>query len=224
MDARRCCASSTSRPARREEAAPLVLGVAADVRRVAEPLGLLDAVARAERVHDEHESAGDPRHLAHRLRDVGEMVRRDARHARRRSIPSANGRSSAKRSRPARMPGAGSQLTTSQPRLAQPARDVAAAGRDVERRLRPAPTRPADRGPPLRVSRARPIESARSLQGSLMPLAASSTARRAASSIVGSSGCRVRPRSLGQDPPALLGVRAVEADDDRQSMRRCSSA
>ena len=50
-------------PGRLEERAPLVLGVRADVRRVAQPLGLLDALADVERVLDDHELAGDARQL-----------------------------------------------------------------------------------------------------------------------------------------------------------------
>ena len=45
--------------------------------------------------------------------------------------------------------------------------------------------------------------------------AASSTARRAPSSIV-ASVVRFGERRLGQDPPPLLGVRPVEPDDDRK--------
>ena len=112
------------------------------------------------------------------------------------------------------MPGAGSQLTTSSPGLAQAAGDVAAAGRDVERGA--GAGRPLDEQVevgPFAVGVARAVQL-----GPLAPdvgHAASSTARCAASSIVGDD-VQVRRRGLGEDPPALLGVRAVEADDDRQ--------
>jgi hypothetical protein len=46
----------------------------------AEPLGLLDDVVAVEVVDDEHEVAGDARHLVDRRLHVGEVMRRDPGH------------------------------------------------------------------------------------------------------------------------------------------------
>ena len=89
--------------------------VVADVRRVADPLGLLDRLAHVEVVDDDHAVAGDARELGDRSGDVGEMVRRDARSTARSKLESANGRSSAKQMTSGCIPGDGSQLTTSSP-------------------------------------------------------------------------------------------------------------
>ena len=101
------------------------------------------------------------------------------------------------------------------PRLAQPPRDVPAARRDVERG--PRARRPLDEQVEIGALAVRlglvAVQLARARYQTSRH-AASSTARRAASSIVGSTW-RFGGRRLGEDPPALLGVRAVEAHDDR---------
>ena len=73
------------------------------------------------------------------------------------------------------------------------------------------------RSSPSRCASDSTYAGARSLQTSFVTRA-SSTASFAASSIVGDD-VEVRRRRLGEDPPALLGVRAVEPDDDRQLER-----
>jgi secreted trypsin-like serine protease len=60
-----------------QELAPLVLGVVADVHRVAQLLGLLVPLARVERVLDHDEPVADALQLGDRGADVLEMVRRD---------------------------------------------------------------------------------------------------------------------------------------------------
>ena len=60
-----------------EQRPPLLLGVGADVRRVAELLGLLDLLADVERVLDDDEVVRDARHLGDGGGDVLEVVRRD---------------------------------------------------------------------------------------------------------------------------------------------------
>ena len=73
--------SSTVEPGGLEERAPLVLRVGAHVRRVAQLLGLLDLLARVERVLDDDERRALTRAIsATAARDVVEVVRRDPRH------------------------------------------------------------------------------------------------------------------------------------------------
>ena len=101
------------------------------------------------------------------------------------------------------------------PGLAEPSRDVPAAGRDVERRARAArPTRRArSRSGPSRWASLVRYCSARSLQTSVMPPAPPRARRPRASSArrAGSGGA-----ASARIGAALLGVRAVEADDERQ--------
>ena len=60
-----------------EELPPLGLGVVADVRRVAQPLRLLDPLVDEHVVLDDDEPAVDAGHLRHRLANVGEVMRGD---------------------------------------------------------------------------------------------------------------------------------------------------
>ena len=117
-----------------EERAPLLLGVGADVRGVAELLGLLDLLAHVERVLDDDEVVADARHLGDGSGDVVEVVRRDPGDdeiegvVRERQILGAADH--------VRLhPRGGVGADDLDPRLAQPARDMTAAGGDVERRL-----------------------------------------------------------------------------------------
>ena len=119
----------------------------------------------------------------------------------------------AARRRPAPSPAPGRPSSTVEPGLAQPPRDVPAARRDVERRLRG--RRPLD--DQIEV---RPLAMRGALAVGLGALGpdvghfASSTARFAASSIVGSTWRFGGAASVSSLPP-LLRVRAVEPDDDR---------
>ena len=119
-------------------------------------------------------------------------------------LPSANGRSSARQidvRLHARRGVAGDDRR--QPRLAQPPRDVAAAGRDVERR-RAAPGRPLDEQVEvgaLAVRRALAVGLARaSPQTSVMPPAPPRGARRRASS-ARRGGSAAPPRRGSAGPP-----------------------
>ena len=116
-----------------EERAPLRLGVAANVRRVAQFLGQLLIVGAVERVLDHDGAARDARHLGHRRADVGEVVRRDPR-------DDDVERAVRKRQCLGRADdiglhaGRGVEGDDFCACLAQTARNVPTAGRDVERR------------------------------------------------------------------------------------------
>jgi hypothetical protein len=60
-----------------EHLLPLVLGVAAHVRRVAQPFGLFHALVDEDVVLDHDDSLRDARHFGDRLANVLEMVRGD---------------------------------------------------------------------------------------------------------------------------------------------------
>src|SRR5439155_9888800 len=62
-------------PGVREERAPLLLRVAADVRRVAQRLRRLLLLRQEERVLDRDDPVGHARHLRDRLSNVREVVR-----------------------------------------------------------------------------------------------------------------------------------------------------
>jgi hypothetical protein len=102
------------------------------VRRVAELLGFLDLLAQKQVVLDDDQVLRDARHLAHRGANVLEVVRRDAarddveRVVREGNVLGArdDGRLHA---------GCGIDADDVAARLAQPPRNVPAAGRDVER-------------------------------------------------------------------------------------------
>ena len=175
---------STSQPCGLEQRAPLVLGVGANVRRIVELLGRLDVLAHVERVLDHDEVVADARHLCDGGGDVVEVVRRDPRDdevegaVRERKILCAADHVGLH-------PRCGIGAHDLEPGLAQPPCDVPAAGRHVERRARA--LRPADDqveilalpllgGMPVRLGARRPVAHF-----------ASSTALRAASSIVGST-------------------------------------
>ena len=66
-------------PGSGQEVAPLVLGVVAHMRRVAQLLRLLVPVTREERVLDHDEPVADALHLGDRGAHVGEVMRRDPR-------------------------------------------------------------------------------------------------------------------------------------------------
>ena len=210
--------------ARRRRAPPLgrtarhsASRVVAHVRRVAELLRLLDVLTHEHGVDDEARSSAATRAISRTAwRDVGEVVRRDA-----------AGDDVEARSRRTGGPRRGRSTSGLHPRRGVAGDDVdprpraAGAPRGRRRSRRRAPcARPAahstsrSRSSPSRcASRRRRTAAARSTRRSRH--AASSTARFAASSIVGCD-VQVRRRGLGEDPAALVGVRAVEAHDDRQ--------
>jgi len=110
-----------------EEAAPSDSSVSRTWDGSAEALRLLGVVAHAEVVDDGSRAWMPPGELAARLGDVGEVVCRDAGRGELRSLPSANGSSSAKQITSASIPGDGSQLTTWSPLRAALRVDVAAS-------------------------------------------------------------------------------------------------
>ena len=185
------------------------------MRRVAQALGLLDLLARVERVLDEDDAACDTRHLGHGCRDVCEVVRGDARDD---GVEAAVGERDAL--------GAGDHVRLHagrrverrhvQPRLAQPARHVAAARCDVERRFGALGQAPLDDA--VEILALALLHRGAVGVGALRPdvrhrAPASSTARRAASSIV-ASGWRLGGEASSSSTRALLGVRPVEPHDD----------
>jgi hypothetical protein len=117
-----------------EERAPLLLGVRADVRRVVQPLGLLDLVAVVERVLDEHHAPRDARHLADCGANVREVVRRNPCRDR---VEAAVRKGDVLRGREdvGPHPGRGIERRHLEALLAKTPRDVPAARRHVERRL-----------------------------------------------------------------------------------------
>ena len=152
--------------------------------RVTELLGLLDLLAHVERVLDHDEVVADACHLGHRRRDVLEVVRRDPRDD---EVESAVGERKmlGAADHVGLHPGSGIGADDLEPGLAQPSRNMPAAGRDVERG--PRSLRPAHdqveilaltvlRRFAVRLRPSRPVAHV-----------ASSTALRAASSIVGST-------------------------------------
>ena len=247
--ARSACRSarppSTLEPGVLEDPAPLGLGVVAHVRRVAQPLGLLDLVAHEQVVDDEHELAADAGHLADGRLRVVEVMGGDpadddveARRPRRADARRAQITSGC-------MPGAGSRETTSSPasrsRRATWPPPVATSSAVCAPAAHS--TSEVEIGP-LTVRLALPVE----LRAAVAPdvaHCASSTARRAASSIVGSTwrfggaasvrsrrpssafvpssrttiGCSIVIRSsAGQDPARDL-VAARDAAEDVEEDR-----
>ena len=147
---------STSSPAASRSERHSCLGVGANVRRVAEPLGLLDLLAHVERVLDDDEVVADARHLGRPPRRRPSKWCGAIRETTRSKAPSANGRSLGAADHVGLHPGRGIGADDLEPGLAQPPRDVPAAGRDVERRLRrPRPSRRSGRDPRPRGARAR---------------------------------------------------------------------
>jgi hypothetical protein len=170
----------------REKRLPFSLRAAANVRRVAQPLGLLDGVAHMEVVGDQDERRADARHLRDPALDILEVVRG---HPARHDVEDAVFERELLGARDDVRLHAGGRVRANHLKagLAEPTRDVAAARRDVEG------------APPGRLGRplddqvevfARAVRLAVAIErGALAPdlaHAASSTARRAASSIVGS--------------------------------------
>ena len=206
-----------------EERAPLGLGVVAHVRRVAELLGLLDVVAHERGCRPRSRAPRATRAISVTAAPTSSKWCAATRQATTSKLASANGRCSARQITSGCMPGAGSHVTTVQPGLAQPPRHVAAAGRDVERRhprprLGPLDEPGRDRRP-RGARRSSRYGSARSFQMSLIrsPAPPRAARRRASSARRWMFGAR----GLGEQAPALLGVRAVEPDDDR--LRSCPS-
>ena len=113
--ARRMRPVRPAEPASSKYCAPLVLGVRANVRGVAQSLGLLDLLARIERVLDRRRRSRATRAIS--APQPGRPRSGGARCARRprRSSTSANGRSSAAQITSGCMPGAESAPTTVQP-------------------------------------------------------------------------------------------------------------
>ena len=198
-----------------EQLAPLVLRVVADVRRVAQLLGLLDLLAHVERVLDHEQSTvRDARHLADGGPDVVEMMRRDPRHD---DVERAV--------RERKVLGAADHVGL-HPRRGIARDDVQPPASRSRRATWPPPvaTSSAVRRPAAHStirSRSSPLAVRRPTLA--VRLRASSRRRHAASSTALLRGVEhrrldveVRRRGVGEDPPPLLGVRAVEADDDRQ--------
>ena len=198
-----------------EQLAPFLLGVVADVRRVAQLLGRLDLLGGVLRVLDDDHAVRHARQLAHRRADVAEVVRRDACHD---HVERAVGERQILRGAEdvrlhARRGIGGHDLGAL---LAQPARDVAAAGRDVEHLHALVRVAHLDDDVEVGVRRVRRRLAVRS--------SLSSSTRRSCGQLHGLLGrvehrrldVEVRRRGVREDLPALLGVRAVEADDDRR--------
>src|SRR4029450_8831587 len=168
-----------------EELPPLGLRVVADVRWVAESIGLLGAVVEEEVVDEDHPVAAHPCHLGQSLLDVIEVVGRDATGD---EVVRLVGEGKILAATDDIGPHAGRRIDGDDvdSGLTQAPRNMAAAGRHVERRL-------GALGPlddkveilPLAMRLAVAVQLS-----SLAPIhASSSTARFAASSIVGST-CR----------------------------------
>ena len=138
-------------------------------------------------------------------------------HATTSKLRSGKGSSSARQTTSGRIAGDGSQLDDLEARFPEPPRDVAPARRDVERSA--CAERPLDDEVEIRalaVSLALAVDL-----GALVPdraHPASSTTRRGCIEH-GRLGVDVRRRGLGEEPPALVRLRAVEADDDRHRDR-----
>src|SRR6266576_1226429 len=170
-----------------EHLLPLLLGIAAHVSRVPQPLGLLDELVREDVVLDHDEVLRDTRHLGDRPANVLEVMGRDAaRHdveapVLKRQILGA--RHDVGTHSRCRVDGDHRAAV-----LAEPSRNMASPGRDVEHLHPVARVAPLDQQIEVRSFAMR-----RALSEGLGPLrpdvshAASSTARRAASSIVGST-------------------------------------
>ena len=167
-----------------EQPAPLVLRIATDVRRIAQLLGLLAGLVPVAKICDEDESPGDTRHLAHGRCNVLEMVRRDARGDR---VEAAVGE---------RQVLCASDHVGLHPRrridgddakacLSQPPGEVSTPCRDIERRLALRPLDEQVEVRPLTMSIALAVRL--SMGAPAIGHFVSSTALRAASSIVGST-------------------------------------
>src|SRR6185437_13425003 len=170
-----------------QERPPLLLGVRADVRRVVQPLGPLDFLAVVERVLDQDDAPGDPRHLLGRSTNVREVVGRDPGRDRV-EAPVGKGDVLCRSENVCAHPRRGIERRNREAVLAKTPGDVPAAGRHVERRLA---LRPRDEQVEVAAFAVRVALDVR--LGALGPdvaHAASSTARRAASSIV-ASVCRL---------------------------------
>src|SRR6185503_11456615 len=169
-----------------QEVAPFVLGVVAHVGRVAELLGLLVTLARVERVLDHDEPVAHALELSDRGADVLEVVRRDPR---RDDVESAVVERDVlgRRQHVGLHPGRRVQRDHLGAELTETPRDVAAAGGDVERLDALGRLAPLDQQVEVGAGAVRLALAVR--LGALRPgaHAASSTARRAASSIVAST-------------------------------------
>src|SRR2546423_961892 len=193
-------------PGVRQEADPLVLGVVANVGGVAQLLGLLVTVAREERVLDDDDVVRDAGHLLDRLADVTEVVRGDPRD------DAIEGAVSERQILDARdhvglHAGRGIGRDHFAALLAQPARHVAATRRDVEHLAAGTGRAPLDHeieilalGVGLRIA-----VRLRTLVPELRH-AASSTARFAPSSIVGSTCKFSGPASASSSRPSWAFV------------------
>src|SRR6266508_1307717 len=193
-------------PGTGEERAPLVLAVAADVARVVEPLGLLDPLVLKEVVLDDDAVTADPGHLAHGQLDIVEVMGGDPadRHV---ETPVREGNVFPPRHDIGLHPRRRIERDDVGAGLAQPARDVAAAGRDVDRGhvlARLAELDDAVEVSALAMRRAL-AHGLRSLRPGIRH-AASSTTRRAASSIVGSTWRFAEPASASSCRPSSAFV------------------
>ena len=201
-----------SEPGSLEQRAPLRLGAVAYVRGIAQPLGLLDVLAHEEVVDHENSLAAHPRHLVHCSLDVAEVV---SSYSGRNDVEAlVRERERLRRADDVRLhPRRCVAAHDLEPCFPEPPRDVPAAGRDVERRARPG--RPLDDQVEILALAMRIAVAigARSLVPHVLH-PASSTTRRAASSIVSSTwtfgGSRIREQA-----PPLLRLGAVEPHDDR---------
>jgi hypothetical protein len=114
-----------------QEFAPLVLGVVTNMSRVAQLLRLLVPVARVERVLDHYQPVAHALHLGNRGAHVGEVVGRDPRDD---DVEAAVGEGHVLSTGENIGPHARRRVERDDlgARLAQPPRDMAAAGGDVE--------------------------------------------------------------------------------------------
>src|SRR4051794_7851293 len=207
-----------------EEAVPLRRGVVPHVTRVAQPVGFLRALADEGVVADHDAMLRDARHLLHRRENVVEVVRGDAA---RDCVEARVGEGEVFRG----CGGGGLHARREidgddcRPCLAQPTRDVAAAGRDVQNcdaRARLAPLDDEVEVFSLRVDRARAVGV-----GALGPDVrhfASSTARRAPSSIVASGWMFGLPASARIFRPSSAFVPSRRTTIGYCDMSRRSSA
>src|SRR5205823_8101973 len=179
------------------DALPISLGnaVVADVARIAQPVRLLSALARERVVADHDPVAGHARHLLHGGEHVGKVVRRDAA-GHRVEAPVGEREMVGRRDHVGLHAGGRVDGNDVRTRLAQPTRDVAAAGGDVEHVH--AGAWPAPRHDEVEVV-AGGVRGALAVGPSTfvpeVRHAASSTARRAPSSIVASGWMFSRPAS-----------------------------
>ena len=197
------CSTCSPRGRPGVERAPLVFGVVAHVRRVAELLGFLHALVGVQRVLDDDDPLRDARHLADRRLDVVEVVRRDA--ADDGVEASGPRREDPRRARSCRRPCPARDRLS---RPGSPPRPAAArrVRRRWRRRARSHPARPVDDEVEIGTARMRLALAVglRALCPDVGHAATSSTARCAASSIVGSTSIGAPDSSSSRRPSSAF--------------------